>query len=139
MAKKKKEGYFSNKEVLELIKERDLLSSMETLTREEGIRLRRIKENLGKAYFNISENLMRKPNFCNYDLATKAEMISDAVINCLKAGEKYDTTKENPFAYFTQISWNAFILNIKAMKKRAAFLVPITHVENMDGSEDNLE
>lgn len=139
MARKKKEGYFSNKDVLEFIRERNRLSALETPTKDEEKQLRRLKENIGKAYFRIAENLLRKPNFCNYDIATKSDMISDAITNCLKAGEKYDVTKENPFAYFTQISWNAFIANIKAMKKRASKEVPITHVENMDGAEDPME
>lgn len=139
MARKKKEGYFSNKDVLGFFIERNRLLEIENRNNEEDRLLRRLKENLGKAYFRIAENLLRKPNFCNYDIATKADMISDAVTNCLKAGEKYDTTKENPFAYFTQISWNAFIANIKTMKKRASKEVPITHVENMDGLEDSMD
>lgn len=139
MARKKKAGYFSNKEVLEFLKERNRLQELTERTRDEERQLWKIKENLGKAYFSISENLLRKPNFCNYDIATKTDMISDAVTNCLKAGEKYDVTYENPFAYFTQISWNAFIANIKIMKKRASIMVPITHVENMDGMDDTSE
>ena len=48
----------------------------------------------------------------------------DAVENCLKAVENYDinastrTGKPNAFAYFTQISWYAFLRRIAKEKKQ---------------------
>ena len=51
-------------------------------------------------------------------------MVMDAVENCLKAIENYDieaatrTGKPNAFAYFTQISWYAFLRRIAKEKKQ---------------------
>lgn len=131
-AKKKKKGYFNNEDMLNLFIERNRLRLVENRTREEERNLFKVTEKIGVLYFKISENLLHRPNFCNYDLLTKAEMISDAVYNCLRAGENYDVKFTNPFAYFTQISWNAFIADIKAMKKRSQMLKSIDHVENMN-------
>jgi hypothetical protein len=51
-------------------------------------------------------------------------MVMDAVENCLKAIENYNleaatrTGKPNAFAYFTQISWFAFLRRIEKEKKQ---------------------
>jgi hypothetical protein len=51
-------------------------------------------------------------------------MVMDAVENCLKAIENYDiktatrTGLPNAFAYFTQISWYAFLRRIQKEKKQ---------------------
>lgn len=137
--RKKSANYFPNDEMLALIDSRNEFRKLEVLSKEEQRALKKIEERIGVLYFKISEGLMRRPNFCNYDLATKADMISDAVFNCLKAGETYNTKFKNPHAYFTRISWNAFILNIKAMKKRSGFMLPLGHVENLENyNEENI-
>lgn len=131
-AKKKKKGYFSNEDMLNLFIERNRLRNLETRSTEEERSLTKVNNQIAVQYFKISENLLHRPNFCNYDILTKSEMISDAVFNCLRAGENYDVKFTNPFAYFTQISWNAFIADIKAMNKRSKILKSIDHVENMN-------
>jgi hypothetical protein len=51
-------------------------------------------------------------------------MVMDAVENCLRAVENYNieaatrTGKPNAFAYFTQISWYAFLRRIAKEKKQ---------------------
>ena len=51
-------------------------------------------------------------------------MVMDAVENCLKAIDNYNletatrTGKPNAFAYFTQISWYAFLRRIEKEKKQ---------------------
>jgi DNA-directed RNA polymerase specialized sigma24 family protein len=47
-------------------------------------------------------------------------MISDAIENCVIAAHSFDPEKStNPFAYFTQIAWNAFIRRIQKEKKQS--------------------
>lgn len=133
---KKKKGYFSNEEMLNLIVRRDELRSIENKTKEQDKMLKVTEERIGQNYLKIAWNLLHKPNFCNYDELTKQEMISDAVFVCLKAGEKYDVNFKNPFAYFTQISWNAFIQGIKQMKRRTSVVVSVDHVENINFNDD---
>jgi DNA-directed RNA polymerase specialized sigma24 family protein len=61
--------------------------------------------------------LAKKPNFSNYTY--KDEFISDAIIDCLSAVENFDANKtNNPFAYFTQIAWNAFVRRIHKEHKQ---------------------
>ena len=46
-------------------------------------------------------------------------MISDGIIDCISAVDNFDPDKtNNPFAYFTQIAWNAFIRRIHKEKKQ---------------------
>ena len=70
----------------------------------------------------IAEGLARKPNFIGYSY--REEMIMDAIENCLKAIKNYNieaaTRSGNPnaFAYFTQISYYAFLRRIAKEKKQ---------------------
>jgi DNA-directed RNA polymerase specialized sigma24 family protein len=46
-------------------------------------------------------------------------MISDGIIDCISAVNNFNPDKTtNPFAYFTQIAWNAFIRRIHKEKKQ---------------------
>ena len=66
--------------------------------------------------------LSHKANFIRYTY--REEMVMDAVENCLKAISNYDieaatrTGKPNAFAYFTQITWYAFLRRIAKEKKQ---------------------
>lgn len=133
---KKKKGYFSNEEMLNLFIKRNELKQIEDQTEEVLKQIDKVNEKIANNYIKLTWNLMHKPNFCNYDELTKQEMISDALFSCLKAGEKYDVQFKNPFAYFTQISWNAFIQGIKQMKRRTNVIVSVDHVENINFNED---
>ena len=58
-------------------------------------------------------------------------MISDGIENCLTAAAKFDPTKSsNPFAYYTQIIYFAFIRRIQKEKKQQATKYKI--IENLD-------
>jgi DNA-directed RNA polymerase specialized sigma24 family protein len=47
-------------------------------------------------------------------------MIGDGIENCVSAVHNFDPSKStNPFAYFTQIAWNAFIRRIQSEKKQS--------------------
>ena len=46
-------------------------------------------------------------------------MISDALVDCVAAINNFDPERtNNPFAYFTQIAWNACIRRIQKEKKQ---------------------
>jgi DNA-directed RNA polymerase specialized sigma24 family protein len=58
-------------------------------------------------------------------------MISDGIENCLTAATKFDPSKSsNPFAYYTQIIYFAFIRRIQKEKKHQATKYKI--IENLD-------
>jgi DNA-directed RNA polymerase specialized sigma subunit len=76
----------------------------------------RVPEYIGSCLFKIATHLARKPNFANYTF--KEDMISDGVENCLLYIDNFDPEKsKNPFAYFTQIIYYAFLRRIQKEKK----------------------
>ena len=78
---------------------------------------------IAQSFLKICEGLSRRENFIAYTY--REEMVMDAVENCLRAVLNYNieaatrTGKPNAFAYFTQISWYAFLRRIaKEQKER---------------------
>lgn len=81
-----------------------------------------VPDYIATCFLKICEGLSHKANFVRYTY--REEMVMDAVENCLKAIENYNieaatrTGKPNAFAYFTQISWFAFLRRIEKEKKQ---------------------
>jgi len=72
---------------------------------------------IGECFMKIAEGLSHKPNFINYTY--REEMMSDGIENCLMYFNNFDPTKsKNPFAYFTQIIYYAFLRRIQKEKKQ---------------------
>jgi hypothetical protein len=72
---------------------------------------------IGECFMKIAEGLSHKPNFINYTY--RDEMICDGIENCLMYFENFDPEKsKNPFAYFTQIIYFAFLRRIAKEKKQ---------------------
>lgn len=107
--KPRKEHYVNNKKMLEHI-----LAYKEKLTENPNTK---IPNYLGECIMLIATNLARKPNFANYSY--KDEMISDGIENCLLYFNNFNPEKsKNPFSYFTQIIFNAFLRRIAKEKKQ---------------------
>lgn len=71
---------------------------------------------IGECFMKIAQGLSHKPNFINYTY--RDEMISDGIENCLQYFNNFDVNKsKNPFAYFTQIIYFAFLRRIQKEKK----------------------
>ncbi len=81
-----------------------------------------VPDYIASCFLRIAEGLSHKSNFIRYTY--REEMVMDAVENCLKAVENYNleaatrTGKPNAFAYFTQITWYAFLRRIAKEKKQ---------------------
>lgn len=72
---------------------------------------------IGEAILLICNRLSYKPNFINYTY--KEDMIADGIENCVMAVDNFNPSKSNnPFAYFTQIAFNAFLRRILKEKKQ---------------------
>lgn len=85
-------------------------------TIREGKDPPRASEYIGASIMKIATHLAYKPNFANYSF--RDEMISDGIENCLQYLHNFDPAKSsNPFAYFTQIIYYAFIRRIQREKK----------------------
>lgn len=84
---------------------------------ENGEQRPRIPEYVGLCIYQIATRLATKPNFYNYSY--KDEMISDGIENCINYIHNFDPDKStNPFAYFTQIIYYAFLRRIQKEKKQ---------------------
>ena len=114
MAKKRqKHNYVDNKKFLaEMIEYR---TSVIEATSSEAERPR-VPYYIGDCIMKIATHLSYKPNFINYTF--REEMISDGVENCLQYIDNFNPDKsKNPFAYFTQIIYFAFLRRIQKEKK----------------------
>ncbi len=117
MAKRKKVSklhYVDNAKFLEAMTEykRDY-----NLALKNNKELPPVSEYLGSVFLKIAQRLSFRPNFINYTF--KNDMISDGIENCLHYIHNFNPEKSNnPFAYFTQIIYYAFIRRIQKEKKQ---------------------
>ena len=90
--------------------------------RDKGKEPPKVPDYIASCFLRIAEGLSHKHNFIRYTY--REEMVMDAVENCLKAIYNYNlehatrTGKPNAFAYFTQITWYAFLRRISKEKKQ---------------------
>lgn len=115
--------------------ERRKLLSEEDLEKEQR-KLETLKNELATKFYKIIEGRLSCPQFRGYSGGIKDSMNSDAIYYMLLYLDRYDTTKDNPFAYFTQIATNAFIMNINKYKKQEEIIQRLDYVENL-GYEGN--
>ena len=115
MAKKKSVHYVDNAKFLEAMKEwKEKCKDAE----EAGDDPPRITDYIGECFLKIANGLSYRPNFINYTY--RQEMISDGIENCLQYIHNFDPEKsKNPFSYFTQIIYYAFIRRIQKEKKQS--------------------
>lgn len=121
MAKSKRAAihYVNNKEFSQAVVE---YCTTVAAAKAAGDSLPIVPDYIASCFLKISEGLSHKSNFIRYTY--REEMVMDAVENCLKAIENYNveaaTRSGNPnaFAYFTQISWYAFLRRIAKEKKQ---------------------
>jgi hypothetical protein len=111
---KKKEHYVNNKEFLAaLISYRQDVA----IAKAKGEPKPRVPEYIGGCFLKIATHLSYRPNFVNYMF--KDDMICDGIENCLQYIDNFNPEKsQNPFAYFTQIIYFAFLRRIQREKKQ---------------------
>ena len=119
MAKAKGEHYVDNKVFLQAMIE---WKEKCTEALEDDKYIPPVTNYMGESFLKIATHLSYRPNFINYTY--KDDMISDGIENCLQYASNFNPKKSsNPFAYFTQIIYYAFIRRIQKEKKQ-------THVKN---------
>lgn len=106
-------NYIDNKTFYEAIKKyKDTVKAAESEGKPKPI----LPNYLGECVLLIANRLATKPNFVNYSY--KDEMIADGIENCIMYIDNFDPDKStNPFAYFTQIIYFAFLRRIQKEKK----------------------
>lgn len=125
---KKSEHYVNNKEFLEALvvyknKVREAAQLENPDITEKELRTWRssnkpqIPRYIGECFLKIATHLSYKTNFINYIFID--EMISDGIENCVQYVLNFDAEKsKNPFAYFTQVIYYAFLRRIEKEKKQ---------------------
>jgi hypothetical protein len=116
MAKKKDENskhYIDNKQFLQALI--DYKKEVNQAKKNEEERPQ-VPDYIGDCFIKIANHLAYKSNFINYSF--REDMILDAIENCLIYMDNFDPKKSsNPFAYFTQITYYAFVRRIQKEKK----------------------
>jgi hypothetical protein len=111
--KRKKPYYVDNKKFLEAMVE--FRESVQT-AEKDGKGRPQVPFYIAECIMKIATHLSYKPNFVNYSF--REEMISDGIENCLQYIDNFNPEKsKNPFAYFTQIVYYAFLRRIQKEKK----------------------
>ena len=111
--KKKSEHYVNNKDFYQALVEYN--KKIEE-AKAQGLPKPRITNYLGDCFLRIANHLAYKPNFVNYMF--KDDMICDGIENCVQYIHNFDIERTNPFAYFTQIVYYAFLRRIAKEKKQ---------------------
>ena len=127
---KEKPHYVDNKKFLEaMIEHRDKCEKSEKQGKTKPV----VTNYIGECFLKIANHLSYRPNFINYTF--RDDMISDGIENCLQYMDNFNPEKsKNPFAYFTQIIYYAFIRRIQKEKKQIQIkskLIANAGVENM--------
>ena len=127
---KEKPHYVDNKKFLEaMIEHRDKCEKAEKQNKKKP----EVTNYIGECFLKIANHLSYRPNFINYTY--RDDMISDGIENCLQYMNNFNPEKStNPFAYFTQIIYYAFIRRIQKEKKQTLVkqkLIANAGVENI--------
>lgn len=134
MKKKKSNNYIDNQKFFkEMVKWKERVIKAELKNRKAPP----VTDYIGTCFMDIAENLIRRPNFSNYPF--RDDMVGDAIENCLMYCYNFDPEKsENPFAYFTQIIYYAFLRRIQKEKKQNLIKYKYLHHLDKDGNFSEL-
>ena len=126
--RKKSEHYVDNKVFLQaMIEYKDKCEKAEKRKRKKPP----VTNYIGECFLKIANHLSYRPNFINYTF--RDDMISDGIENCLQYFDNFNPKKSNnPFAYFTQIIYYAFIRRIQKEKKQSNIKYRMIEQANID-------
>lgn len=112
--KRKKQHYVNNSDFLAaMVDYRNLVIA----SKNDNTDRPKMPNYIGECFIKIATHLSYKPNFINYTF--RDDMIADGIENCIQYVDNFDPAKsENPFAYFTQIIYFAFLRRIQKEKKQ---------------------
>ena len=127
--------YVDNKKFLQaMIEHREKCRVAE----EKGKKKPDVSNYIGECFLKIANHLSYRPNFINYTF--RDDMISDGIENCLQYMDNFNPDKStNPFAYFTQIIYYAFIRRIQKEKKQMEVKKKMIQNAGVENMMDQLE
>jgi len=123
-----KENYVNNKDFLDAL----MVYRKQVATAVESDIPKPIIPNyIGECFLKIATHLSYKPNFVNYMF--REDMICDGIENCVQYIDRFNPEKStNPFAYFTQIIFYAFLRRIQREKKQLEIKAKILERSGFD-------
>ena len=125
---KRSEHYVNNKEFLQALE--NYFAEVERAALNDQPKPQ-IPRYIGECFLKIANHLSYKPNFVNYMF--KDDMICDGIENCVRYINNFNPEKsKNPFAYFTQIIYYAFLRRISQEKKQLEIKNKILEKTNFD-------
>ena len=131
--RKRSEHYVNNKEFLAALEVYIAQVNREKLNDKVPPQIPRY---FGECFLKIANHLSYKPNFVNYMF--KDDMICDGIENCVRYIHNFNPEKsKNPFAYFTQIIYYAFLRRISQEKKQLEIKNKILEKSNFDAVFDS--
>ena len=135
MPKKVTQHYVDNKKFLEaMVIYRDKVNN----AKKNNGKKPDVTNYIGECFLKIANHLSYRPNFINYTY--RDDMISDGIENCLQYMNNFDPNKStNPFAYFTQIIYYAFIRRIQKEKKQQLVKQKLIANAGVENIMDQLE
>jgi len=91
-----------------------------------------VSDYIGECFLKIAEHLSYRPNFMNYPF--REDMVGDGIENCILYAHNFNPKKsKNPFSYFTQIIYYAFLRRIEKEKKQAYIKYKFMKINDEDG------
>ena len=135
MKKKVTQHYVDNKKFLEaMVAYKEKVNNAKENNRTKPD----VTNYIGECFLKIANHLSYRPNFINYTY--RDDMISDGIENCLQYMNNFDPNKStNPFAYFTQIIYYAFIRRIQKEKKQQLVKQKLIANAGVENIMDQLE
>lgn len=91
-----------------------------------------VTDYIAQCFIMIAEHLSQRPNFINYPF--REDMVGDGIENCIAYAHNFDSEKSlNPFSYFTQIIYYAFLRRIEREKKQSYIKYKCLQMNDVDG------
>ena len=130
---RKKQHYVDNERFLEVMSD---YREKYLQAKDKDTELPIIPDYAGECFLKIAERLSHRPNFINY--AFREEMVSDGIENSVMYASNFNPEKStNPFAYFTQIIYFAFLRRIEKEKKQ--LYIKYKTMEEHSSLEDHVD
>ena len=130
---RKKQHYVDNEKFLVVMSE---YREKYLQAKDNDTELPIIPDYAGECFLKIAERLSHRPNYINY--AFREEMVSDGIENCVMYAGNFNPEKsKNPFAYFTQIIYFAFLRRIEKEKKQ--LYIKYKTMEEYSSLEDHVD
>jgi hypothetical protein len=130
---RKKQHYVNNEKFLEVMSD---YREKYLQAKDNDTELPIIPDYAGECFLKIAERLSHRPNFINY--AFREEMVSDGIENSVMYASNFNPEKSaNPFAYFTQIIYFAFLRRIEKEKKQ--LYIKYKTMEEYSSLEDHVD